>query len=187
MLCKIRVDCNAILSYTKVYPVRLNINLSLPFLQKQDICCHFGSCIIFKCSIRKSYCSHKLCSFSQILSDSRICLIKCSLCGNHRNHASQSYLIKCFCQKIIVDTEVILVVLRIKNLIITKWHISDNYIKEVIRICCILKSCDTDIGILIKLLCNSSRNAVKLHPIQLTSLHRCRHTPKEVTDTHRWF
>ena len=167
MLCKIRVDCNAILSYTKVYPVRLNINLSLPFLQKQDICCHFGSCIIFKCSIRKSYRSHKLCSFSQILSDSRICLIKCSLCGNHRNHASRSYLIK--------------------YLIIPKWHISDNHIKEVIRICGILKSCDTDIGILIKLLCNSSRNAVKLHPIQLTSLHRCRHTPKEVTDTHRWF
>ena len=48
------------------------------------------------------------------------------------------------------------------------------------------KSCDADIGILIKLLCNSSRNAVKLHPIQLTSLHRCRHTSKEVTDTHRW-
>ena len=156
MLCKIRVDCNAILSYTKVYPVRFNINLSLPLLQKQDICCHFGSCIVFKCSIRKSYCSHKLCSFSQILSDSRICLIKCSLCGDYCNHASRSYLIKCFCQKIIVDTEVILVVLWIKYLIITKWHISDNHIKEVIRICGILKSCDTDIGILIKLLCNSS-------------------------------
>ena len=186
MLCKIRVDCNAILSYTKVYPVRFNINLSLPLLQKQDICCHFGSCIIFKCSIRKSYCSHKLCPFSQILSDSRICLIKCSLCGDYCNHASRSYLVKCFCKEIIVNTEVILVVLRIKYLIISKWHISDNHIKEVIRICGILKSCDTDIGILIKLLCNSSRNAVKLHSIQLCFMHCFRHTSKKVTDTHGW-
>ena len=23
--------------------------------------------------------------------------------------------------------------------------------------------------------------------VLVTSLHRCRHTPKEVTDTHRWF
>lgn len=98
---------------------------------KQDICCHFGSCIIFKCSIRKSYCSHKLCPFSQILSDSRICLIKCSLCGDYCNHASRSYLVKCFCKEIIVDTEVILVVLRIKYLIIPKWHISDNHIKKL--------------------------------------------------------
>ena len=156
MLCKIRVDCNSVLGHTKVYPVRLNINLSLPLLQKQDICCHFGSCIVFKCSIRKSYRSHKLCPFSHILSDSRICFIKGSLCGNYSNHSSRSYLVKCFCQKIIVDTEVILVVLWIKNLIITKWHISDNHIKEVIRISGILKSCDADIGILIKLLCNSS-------------------------------
>ena len=156
MLCKIRVDCNTVFSHTKVYPVRLNINLSLPLLQKQDICCHFSSCIILKCSIWKSDCTHKLCSLCQILSYGRICFIKRSLCGNYSNHASRSYLIKCFCQKIIVDTEVILVVLWIKYLVITKWHISDNHIKEVIRICGILKSCDTDIGILIKLLCNSS-------------------------------
>ena len=92
-----------------------------------------------------------ICNFRTNLSYGRICLIKRSLCGDYCNHASRSYLVKCFCKEIIVDTEVILVVLRIKNLIITKWHISNNHIKEVIRICGILKSCDTDIGILIKL------------------------------------
>ena len=59
-------------------------------------------------------------------------------------------------QKIIVNTEVILVVLWIEYLIISKWHISHNNIKKVIRICGVFKSRNTDIGILVKLFCNPS-------------------------------
>ena len=185
MLCKVGIDCYAIVCDTKMYPVRLYINLSLPFLQKQDIRCHFCSCIILKCSIRKSDRSHKLCSLSQILSDSRIAFIQCSLCGNHCNHTARSYLIECLCKKIIVNTEVVLIVLWIKYLIISKRHISYNNIKEVIRICGVFKARNADVGILVKLFCNPSRYAVQFHPIQFTLLHWCWHTSEEIADTHR--
>jgi len=156
MFCKVRIDRYAVFCHTKVHPIRLNINLSLPLLQKQNVCCHLCSRICLECSIRKPYRSHKLSPLCKVLSDGRIGFIKCSFRGNHRNHASRSHLIECFCHEIIMNTEIIFVVLWIKYLVITKWHISNNHIKEVIRICGILKSCDTDIGILIKLLCNSS-------------------------------
>ena len=84
-----------------------------------------------------------------------------------------------------MNTEIIFVVLWIKYLVITKWHISDNHIKEVVRISGILKSCDADIGILIELLCDSARYAVQLHSIQSALLHGLRHASKEVSNAHR--
>ena len=83
-----------------------------------------------------------------------------------------------------MDTEVVLVILRVKHLIVTEWHITHHNIKEVIREIGLFKACNTDVGILVKLFCNSARNTVKLYTIQTASLHRCRHTAKEVSHTH---
>ena len=149
MLHKIRIDRNTVLSESKMHPVRLNFHLSLTFLQEQDITGYFCSCIILKCSIWKSNCSNKLGSFSKIFSNCRITFIKCTLCCYKCNNTSRSYLIKCLCKEIIMNTEIILIILCVIYLIISKWYISYCYIKEIIWILCLFKSTNSNIRFLI--------------------------------------
>ena len=167
-----------------MHPVWFDVNLFLPFLKEYDIAGYFRSRIILKCSIWKSYGTDKLCPLCQILSDGRITLIQCSLRGNKCHNSSRSYLVKCLCQEIVMNTEVVLVILRVIYLIISKGYISNCHIKEVIRILCLLKSTHFYMGFLIKLSCNSSRNIIQLHTVQICSLHWCGKTSEEVTDTH---
>ena len=167
-----------------MHPVRFNINLFVPFLKENNITGYFRSCIILKCSIRKSYGADKFSPLCQILSDGSITLIKRSLCGNKCHNATRSYLVKCLCQEIVMNTEVVLVILWVIYLIVPKGYISNCHIKEVIRILCLLKSTHFYMGFLIKLSCNSSRYIIKLHTIQICSLHWCGQTSEEVTDTH---
>ena len=184
MFCKIGVDRDTVRCHTQMYPVRLDVDLSLPLLKKQDIRCDFRSGVVLKCCIGQSDRSHKFCPFCQIFTDRRVALIKCSLCGNDCDHSARSYLIKCFREKIIMDQEIVFLILGVKYLIITKWHVSDHDIKEIVRVCSVLKPGNADRCILVKLLGYPTGNAVQFHAIQPVVLHRRRHASKKVADSH---
>ena len=65
-----------------------------------------------------------------------------------------------------MDHEIVAIILTVIDLVCTKWHISDRYVKEIIGIICLLKTFDLDIGIWIEQLCNSAADAVQFHTIE---------------------
>ena len=46
-----------------------------------------------------------------------------------------------------VDKKILLVILLIRHLILSEWHISYCHIKEIVRIIRLFKSCDFNVGI----------------------------------------
>ena len=70
-----------------------------------------------------------------------------------------------------MDQEIVFIILLICHLILTKRNISDCHIKEIIRIIGLFKAFDLHICLRIKLFCNPSGNAVKLHSIQSAFFH----------------
>ena len=84
-----------------------------------------------------------------------------------------------------MDQEIIPVIRLICHLILAKRNISHHYIKKIIGMVGFLKSSDLDICFWVKLFCNPSCQAVKLHPIQAAFLHRFRQHSKKVSRSHR--
>ena len=62
--------------------------------------------------------------------------------------------------------QIIAVILPVIHFISSKWHISDCHIEEIIRIICLLKTFNLDIGIWVKQFCNSTADTVQFHTIE---------------------
>ena len=65
-----------------------------------------------------------------------------------------------------MDHEIVAIILTVIDLVCTKWHISNRHIKKIIRIICLLKTFDLNIGIWIEQLCNSTADTVQFHTIE---------------------
>ena len=63
------------------------------------------------------------------------------------------------------------VILFVCYTVISKRHVADHHVKEIIGICGFLESVHRNVRFLIKLFCDSSRDAVKLHTVQTAVLH----------------
>ena len=68
------------------------------------------------------------------------------------------------------------IVLLIRHLILSEWHVSYCNVKKVIGITGIFKACDFYIRMGIELLCDTPGKPVKLRPVQPASLHFLRQT-----------
>ena len=77
-----------------------------------------------------------------------------------------------------------LIVGSVSHLVLTKRHVPNCHIKEIIGIVCLFKACDLHIGIRVKLPCDSSGNSVQLHTIKPALLHILRQHTEKVADTH---
>ena len=76
-----------------------------------------------------------------------------------------------------------LVVPLIENLKIPERHVAHYSVKEAVGYINFLKTTGGDRGFLIKLLCDTGRNRVKLHAINLSVFHRLRKHSDEIADT----
>ena len=187
MLCEIGIYRNAVLRISQMYPVRFHLHFPLPLLEKQDIRRHLGSGLRLKCCTGKPNRSFQIGPLRQILSHGRIALIHGSFGGNYSHHASGSYQIQGFRDKIIMNPEIVLVVGRVMDLIIAKGHISNNHIKKIGLKSSLFKAGNLNLGRLVQLPCYPSGYSIKFHTIAFAVLQRNRHTSEEAADSHRRF
>ena len=91
-----------------MHPVRLRHNLALPLLQEDDVACDVGSRTVLKGCIGEADCAEQLRPFRKVLPYRRVRLVKRSLACDERHNAAWSDLIQRLCEKVIVDTEIVL-------------------------------------------------------------------------------
>ena len=108
---------------------------------------------------------------SEVLSYGRVILVKSAAARYESNHTARANLIQGLGEKIIVNKEVVLVILLIHEFVVTERHVADCHIKEAIGQVRLFISVYRYAVFLIKLSCNSSRNAIKLHAVDLAVLH----------------
>ena len=70
-----------------------------------------------------------------------------------------------------MDQELVLVISLVGNFEIPERHIAHNGIKEAVGEICFLKALCGNRGFLIKLLCDTRRNGIKLNAIDFTLAH----------------
>lgn len=127
--------------------------------------------------------SQKVGSLCDIPANRRVGLIHSAFARHKRHHSAWSQLIKAFGEEIVVNEEVVLVVPLVENLKIPERHIAYNSIKEAVGNVYFLKSTSRNRGLLIKLLCDTGRDGVKLHTVNLSVFHRLRKHTDEIADT----
>ena len=136
---KIGIDRNAVLRPAKMYPVRLRHDLALPLLQEYDVACDIGSRTVPESCIGKADCAEQLRPFRKVLPYRRVRLVKRSLACDECHNAARSDLIQRLCEKVIMDTEIVLCILRIIQLVIPERHVAHRNIEKIVRVLCFLK------------------------------------------------
>ena len=171
MLGKIGIDRNAVLRPAKMHPVRLRHDLALPLLQKYDVACDIGSRTVLKGCIGEADCAEQLRPFRKVLPYGRIRLVKRPLACNKCHNAARSDLIQRFRKKIIMDTEVVLCVLCVIELVIAKRHVAHRNIEKVVGVLRFLKSPYLYLCFGIEQLCDPPTDVVLFHAVKPAVLH----------------
>ena len=176
IIYKILIHGQTIYINAKVDPFRQLIDHAITFLQNENICGDFCSRCILERIIGQSDCSEQLRSLCQIFAYRRIFLIHRAFTSDERDNTAGPHLIHGAGKEIVMDQEVILVVSLVHNLKRAKRYITNGGIKKAVRQICFLKPANSDRRFLIKLLCNSSADAVQLYTIdfrvgQITRTH----------------
>ena len=167
-----------------MYPIGFKLGRSVSLLQEDDVGHDRCSCVCLESIVRQTDSTEQVCSLSDIPTDFGGLLIHRVAGGYKRNHAAGSNLVESLSKEIIVDGKAELIISTVIHLVLTERHIADCKVIEVFAVGG-LKSCNGNICLWVKLFCDSPRDAVQLHAVELTVLHRFGQKPKEVADTHR--
>ena len=173
MLKEIAVDFDTVLVGSQMNPVRFDINYAITLLQKDNIRSDGCICVRAESIIRQADRTKQLSPLSNIFAHFRILLIHSALGGNESNHSTRAHLIKRFRKEVIVNQKVVAVISLICDLIGTKGHIADCYIKKVFPVCC-FKAGNCDIRFGIKQACDTPGYTVQFHTVQAAVLHAFR-------------
>ena len=187
MIDKILIHGNADLVCGKVNPISFTFDHTISLLQKDNIRYYARTCVILKGIIWQTDRTDKIGTLREIFSDGGTCLIECTTACDERHDTAGTNLIQCFCKEKVMDQEVVLIVLPIHDLELTERHVADCHVEKAIRKLCFLISVYSNALFLIKLTCDSARNAVKLYTVDLGLIHRFWQKTDEVTDTARRF
>ena len=187
MIDKILIHGNTVLVCGKVNPIGFTFNHTISFLQKDNIRHYARTCVILKGIVGQTDRTDKIGTLREIFSDGGTCLIECTAACDERHDTAGTNLIQCFCKEKVMDQEVVLIVLPIHNLELTERHVTDCHVEKAIGKLCFLISVYGNALFLIKLMCDSARNAVKLYTVDLGLIHRFGQKTDEVTDTARRF
>ena len=181
---KIPVDGKPILRLSGLRPLWCNVQRTVPLLEKDDVRYHLGTSILFERVIRQTDRSQQLGTLGKIAAHGGILGVHRIAAGDKGHHAAGTHLIQCFGKKIVMNTEIQLVVGFVVDLILTERHIADGKIKEVTPVGG-LKAAYCDVRLWIELLCNPSADGIQLHAVQTAVSHFLRQHTKEIAHTHR--
>ena len=161
---KIPVDGKSVLRLSGLSPFRHDVQRAVPLLEEDDVRYHLGTGILFERVIRQTDRSQQLSTLGKIAAHGGILGVH-GISGGHKSyHAAGTHLIQCFGKKIVMNTEIQLVVGFVVDLILTERHISDGKVKEVPPVSG-LKAAYCDVRLGIELLCDAPGNRVQLHTV----------------------
>ena len=182
MVDKIAVNDKPIFRSSGLGPVRHHIQGTVPLLQENDVGNNLGSGVGLKRIVGQPDGSQKLSPLGQVPAHGGILGVHGKPAGDKGHHATGSYLVQSFGEKVVVDVEVQLVVGAVVDLVLPEGHIAHGQVEEVSPVCG-FKPGYGDVRLGIKLPGDPAGNAVQLHTIQLTASHFLREHTKEVTHT----
>ena len=181
---KIPVDGKPVLRLSGLGPFRHDVQRAVPLLEEYDVRYHLGTGILFESVIGQTDGSQQLGTLGKIAAHGGILGVHRIAAGDKGHHAAGTHLIQCFGKKIVMNTEIQLVVGFVVDLILTERHIADGKVKEVTPIVGLKASyCDVRLGI--ELLCDAPGNRVQLHAVQTAVSHFLRQHTEEIAHTHR--
>ena len=93
-------------------------------------------------------------------------------------------MVEGFGKEVVVNGKTELVISPVIYLILSERDVAHGEVIEVFSVRC-LKACDGNVRLGIKLLGNTSGDAVQLHAVELAALHLLRQQAKKVADAHR--
>jgi len=184
MVDKIPVDGKPVLRLSGLGPFRHDVQRAVPLLEEDDVRYHLGTGILFERVIRQTDSSQQLGTLGKIAAHGGILGVHGISRGHKSYHTAGTHLIQCFGKKIVMNTEIQLVVGFVIDLILTERYIADGKVKEVTPIGG-LKAAYCDVRLGIELLCDAPGNRVQLHAVQTAVLHFLRQHTKEIAHTHR--
>ena len=183
MLHKVAVDGKAVLIPPQMYPVRFNLDGTVPLLQEDDIRDNIRARIGFEGVIGKTDCAQQLCPLCDVPADFRGLLIHGIAAGDEGDHAAGAHLIQRLGKEIVMNGKTEPVVSPVIDLILSERHVADGDVIEIPSVGG-FKSCHGNVRFGIKLLCNPPGNAVQLYAVEPAVLHGFGQTAEEVPDAH---
>ena len=182
---KIAVDGKAILVLAKVYPIRFDLNGTVTLLQEDDVGHNFRTGVGFERIVGQTNGTQQLRPLCDISADFGRLLVHRVAGGHKRDHAARTHLVEGFGEEVVVNGKTELVISPVIYLILSERDVAHGEVIEVFSVRC-LKARDGNVRLGIKLLGNTSGDAVQLHAVKLAALHLLRQQAKEVADAHRW-
>ena len=156
MLRKILVDGVSLRRCAKVYPLCPLHCRPVTLLQKQNVGYYACIRIALERIVWQANCTDQIGTVGKILSDRGILFIHRTAGSDYRHHAARTNKVKTFCNKVIMDEEVVAVIPLIRHFVIAERHITHHTIKETVRELHCFKALHCNFVLLIKLLCNAS-------------------------------
>ena len=181
---KIPVDGKPVLRLSGLGPFRHDVQRAVPLLEEDDVRYHLGTGILFERVIRQTDSSQQLSTLGKIAAHGGILGVHGISRGHKSYHTAGTHLVECFGKKIVMNTEIQLVVGFVIDLILTERHIADGKVKEIPPVGG-LKAAYCDVRLGIELLCDAPGNRVQLHAVQTAVSHFLRQHTKEIAHTHR--
>ena len=181
---KIPVDGKPVLRLSGLGPFRHDVQRAVPLLEEDDVRYHLGTGILFERVIRQTDSSQQLGTLGKIPAHGGILGVHGISRGHKSYHTAGTHLIQCFGKKIVMNTEIQLVIGFISNLILAERHITNGKVIEISPVGG-LKPGHGDVGLGVELLCNPSTDGIQLHAVQTAVSHFLRQHTKEIAHTHR--
>ena len=153
-------------------------------MEEDDVRYHLGTGILFERVIRQTDSSQQLGTLGKIAAHGGILGVHRIAAGDKGYHTAGTHLIQCFGKKIVMNTEIQLVIGFISNLILAERHITNGKVIEISPVGG-LKPGHGDVGLGVELLCNPSTDGIQLHAVQTAVSHFLRQHTKEIAHTHR--
>ena len=182
---EILIDGKAVRVLSEVYPLRLNVDGPVPFLQKDDVADHIRTGVGLESVVGQADRAEQVCALGDILPCGAVLGVHGIAGGDEGHHAARTHLIQRFCEKVVVDGEAEPVVSPVIDLILAKGHVAHGEVKEILPVGR-FKARHGNIRLGIEMLCDASRDGIQLHAVEPAAFHALRQHTEEVAHTHAW-
>ena len=189
MVDEILVQRDSVFCFSNVYPRCVLLQDSAAFLQKQNVGGNFRTGIALERGVGQAYCADQVTPGGKILAHVLGLFIQCTGGGNERHNAADTQFIYRLGKEVIVNLKMQLIIPAVADLILSKRHIADGKVKEVVRQVGFFIPCNLDFCFLVKLLRDTAGQAIQLHAIQLgiVGIELAVPMPEERTNAHTGF
>ena len=189
MVDEILVQRDSVFCFSNVYPRCVLLQDSAALLQKQNVGGHFRTGIALERGIGQAYCADQVAPGGKILAHVLGLFIQCTGGCDERHNAADTQFIYRLGEEVIVNLEVQLIIPAVADLILSKRHIADGKVKEVVWQVGFFIPCNLNLRFLVKLLRDTTGQAIQLHAIQLgiVGIELAVPVAEERADTHAGF